>query len=82
MLSDSNFGYTAPDFRPALACVTCNPCLTDPAEHDGWTSRCLGRGGDQLTCQRGDQVCMDCPSGSYIGEGPTVLLVPVIFAAV
>ena len=65
MLVNSNYGYPAPDARPALACV---PCGADPAEHQGWTSQCLGRGSSQLTCKRGDQVCKGCPPGSYIGE--------------
>ncbi len=75
MLYDSNYGYPAPDARPALACLPCN--AADPAEHEGWTSQCLGSSGTPLTCKRGDQVCKGCPPGTYIGEkacpssGPT-----------
>lgn len=75
MLYDSNYGYPAPDARPALACLPCN--AADPAEHEGWTSQCLGSSGTPLACKRGDQVCKGCPPGTYIGEkacpssGPT-----------
>ncbi|KAL4423021.1 hypothetical protein ABPG77_002055 [Micractinium sp. CCAP 211/92] len=66
MLYDSNYGYPAPDARPALACLPCN--AADPAEHEGWTSQCLGSSGTPLTCKRGDQVCKGCPPGTYIAR--------------